>query len=202
MFPRKWKWLSASLLNIKLWMWGSEVLLAVNNECEQRDVCACVFSVQLFQFSFHSESKCAFLSPCCKGTQQCFLLWVATIFFIQIHQNWAHSTSLCPTLSCSARCLLSCIYISSCIVTIYISVSGAFNNGCLHVTGDALLRKGQGSLNTNSLLPLLASVWVFSPLLFCQLPALSFPFCCLPQIHIQRCFEHNINTIRANYNCT
>ena len=121
MLPRKWKWLSASSLNIK--MWASKVLPAVNSECEQRDVCACVFSVWWFQFSFHSEGKHALLFLYCKGTQHCYFLWIVTIFFIQIHQSWARYISLCPTLSCSTLCLLSSTYIYSCLVTIYISVS-------------------------------------------------------------------------------
>ena len=41
--------------------------------------------------------------------------------------------------------------------------------------------------------------FLFHSLLF---PALSFLSSCLSQIHIQRCFQHNTATARANYNCT
>lgn len=64
-----------------------------------------------------------------------------------------------------------------------------------------LLRKSQRSFNTDSLLPPLASIWIFSSFPFCQLPALSFSFYCSSEIHIQRCFKPNTDTTRANYNC-
>lgn len=90
-----------------------------------------------------------------------------------------------------------------CGQTFTLSIAGAFNNGCLHLAGAALLRKGQRSLNINPLLPPhgLSPDFLCSSLLSVS-GSLFFPFHRLSQIHFQRCFEHNTNTTRANYNCT
>lgn len=59
--------------------------------------------------------------------------------------------------------------------------------------------RGQRNLNTNICPPPLGlNLDTLSSVSF----LLPFPFCFLCQIHIQRCFEHNTNTARANYNCT
>ena len=56
-------------------------------------------------------------------------------------------------LPCSLFTFIHLYITLYCGQTFIISIAGASNNGYLHLTGDALLRKGQRNLNTNFLPP-------------------------------------------------
>lgn len=143
-----------------------------------------------------------------KGTQNHCLLWIVTYFFIQIYQIeiinlstfYAYFTLPNSLLPYSLFTFIHLYKILHCGHTFTISIAGGFSNACLHLKGDVLLRKGQRSLKTNSLLPPrgINLDFLSSSLLSASC---SLPFHSLSQIHIRRCFEHNTNTTRANYNC-
>lgn len=113
-----------------------------------------------------------------KGTQNHCLLWIVTYFFIQIYQIeiinlstfYAYFTLPNSLLPYSLFTFIHLYKILHCGHTFTISIAGGFSNACLHLT--FCWERARGAWKQILFFLQEASIWIFSPLLFYQLPAL------------------------------